>query len=131
MNDLKEDLEKKTIHFSKYQTTISTGEVFYRFVDKGDDPLRPTGRESRFVSEPDNLCFEEYRRVYYNNEFERMPSLATGGFAMTNTFSIAAKEIQEPQNKDWWMLKLTRNFVAIDLRLLCEDKRIPFDKAKE
>ena len=131
MDDLKEDLDNNRIDFGKYQTTLYTGEVFYRFVDKGDDPLRPTGKKSRFVSEPDNFPFEEYREAYYKNELAQMPTLGTGGISLAECFPTAVKEVPEPFDKDWWELRLTKNLSVVDLEALCKDKRIPFELAKE
>lgn len=131
LDDLKEDIEGDRVDFKRFQVIINPGYVLYRLVDKNEDPLRPTGRKGRFVSEPDNFSFEEYRRAYYQELWESMPALGTGAFTGSVRPYTPMKEVDMPQDKDFYALTLTKDVRVHDFETMRKSMRISLVSCKE
>lgn len=131
LDDLEEDIERDKIDFTKFHKTVRAGETFYRLVDKDDDPLRPSGKKGRFVSEPDNFPFEGYRSAYYQQLWKSMPLMGTGAVTMSMNPVTPAKEVQMSQDKDFYELRLVRDISVFDFESMRIKMRIPFDDSKQ
>ncbi|KKQ66883.1 MAG: hypothetical protein US89_C0022G0006 [Candidatus Peregrinibacteria bacterium GW2011_GWF2_38_29] len=131
LDDLREDIESDRIDFTRFPKIIHPGETFYRLVDRNEDPLRPSGRKGRFVSEPDNFPFEGYQRAYYQELWKSMPVLGTGAFTMSFSPLTPVREVRMPQDKDFYALTLTKDITVLDFESLRQSMRISFDSSKE
>lgn len=131
LNDLKEDIESYKVDFAKFQRTMPIGITFYRLVSKNEDPLRPSGRKGRHVSEPDNFPFEEYREAYYQELWKTMPVMGTGAVTMSVNPITPMKEVSMPQDKDFYALTLTKDITIFDFELMRKSMRIPLAHCKE
>lgn len=130
MNDFGDDIDKKKIDFNKFLTEIKAGHHFYRFVTKDDDPLLPTGRRGRFVSQREDVSLDDYRKLLNMGYDAEAFSVGSGAIGTIKSVATGYKEVENPENMDLYKLTLTAPLLVIDFERLRKAKRIPLRYTK-
>ena len=106
------DLNLSNIDINKHKIIIPLGTKIYKFTPKEKDPLKPTGKESRFVSEPEGFSMEKYSREWDGGN---AMCAGTGGCYFSETISLAALEAGNTENKYAYEITLKSDTELIDL----------------
>jgi len=113
-----DDINLDSIDFNKHRITISRSTKLYRAVYKGADPLTPTGKKSRFATEPLGYTMESYQVAY-----ERGVAVLAG--TGTNCFceSLPAAILEAGgslDDKDVYELIIKLDFDVVDMDSVCK-----------
>lgn len=57
-----DDIDLDLINLEEHKTILPKGIELYRYVFKGSDPLQPSGKAGRFVSEPPDFSLEKFAK---------------------------------------------------------------------
>lgn len=107
-----DDIDLNKVDFAKHKLTFHSGTVLYRIVHAGTDPLQPTGRYSRFVTEP--MGFEPSKVLL------RVPGYAhTGAACYSPCLVTACLEARDLKNKDIYKITLKSDIEINDLDSIC------------
>lgn len=105
-----EDIDLDKVDFDKYKITVYAGSKFYRIVHQGTDPLAPTGRWSRFVSQP----------MGFDPSKVRIGTQAhTGATCYSNTPITACLEVGDLTGREMYQITLKSDIEAVDLDSIC------------
>jgi len=112
-----DDIDINSIDLSKHKITLHKGDTFYRFAWKGDNPLKPTGRHSRYVSEPLGFDPEKVRLHGYNYPH-------TGGAYYGWDIFVACLEAGDLRKKDLFRITLLQDIEINDLDSICSSEGV-------
>jgi hypothetical protein len=114
-----DDFNFDGINFNKHKITILKGAVMYRFCHKGSDPLKPTGKASRFASEPGGYTFEGYSQAFDKGVTNAI-LVGTGSTYFCETIPTACLEVGSTQKKDLYKITLKKDIELINIDSICE-----------
>ncbi len=104
------------IDFTKHKITIGPGTKLYRSVPPGAYPLKPTGREMRFVTEPPG--FEPASYV------PGVVAMGTGALCFSFSLGVSRLETKEKEIKDEYEITLNSDIEVHDLDSICEEQGV-------
>lgn len=114
---------------NKHKIIIPAGTKLYRIVLKGTDPLKPTGKASRFAKEPPGYTIEKYQEA-----FEKGMSIpvGTGANCYCESLPTAILEVGgKVKNQDIYMITLKSDIEVVDMDSICRAEGISKPITKE
>lgn len=119
MNNKKVDeINLDAIDLNKHKTTIPTGTMLYRIVAAGADPLKPTGKTSRFAKQPPGYTFERYQAALENG---KAILVGTGANYFCESLPTAIQEVGgDVEGKDVYTIILKSDIEIIDMDSVCK-----------
>ncbi len=113
-----DEINLGAIDLDKHKITISAGTKLYRIVRKGADPLKPTGKASRFAKEPPGYSLEKYQEAL---EIGRAISVGTGASYFCEFLPTAISEVGgNIEGKDVYIMTLKSDIEIIDVDSICK-----------
>jgi len=117
-----DDINIDTIDLSKHLVTVHCGTKLYRIVHKGTDPLIPTGRESRFASQPPQYSPEVYKKAL---GMGTAISVGTGTSCFCESLATAKLEVGgHLQDKQAYEIILKSDITIVDMDSICRAEGI-------
>ena len=117
-----DDIDLDSVDLSKHTKVIPSGTKLYRIVLKGIDPLKPTGKENRFASEPPGYTFEKYQAALQD---DIAIITGTGSTSLCTTVRTARLEIgSDWVNRETYKITLISDIEIVDMDSICEAERI-------
>lgn len=138
LTDLQDDIEHKRIDFNKHLVTIPTGTPLTRLVKEGSNPVIPTGIGEGFPGCRDGHRFVSSQRDFSPELYGIAQDLSvdtitmgTGSIILSMMPITAFKEVDNPQDKDWYELTLKSDIQVVELESICRALRIPYPLGSE
>ncbi len=117
-----DDINLDQVDLSKHLKIIKAGSVWYRIVDKGRDPLIPTGIKSRFSKEPPGFSPEKYKIAW---DAGCSIHIGTGSTCFCQSINTAKKETGENLGgKEIYRITLTYDIEVVDIDSICKAEEI-------
>jgi hypothetical protein len=114
-----DDIDIDEVDLNKHKIKLPSGTVLYRIVLKGADPLKPTGKASRFAKEPPGYNFEEYQAALENGTAIHV---GTGSTCFCESIPTAISEVNHKlDDKDIWKITLKSSIELIDMDSICKE----------
>jgi len=110
-----ENIELDKIVLNQHKILSPRGAIWHRAVYPGWPPLEPTGRESRFVSEPPGFNPSKYAQGL---------TAGTGATCYSFTLETSFKETSEMTEKDVYRVTLLKDIELVDLDSICKKQGI-------
>ncbi len=117
-----EDIDVDTIDLAKHEVTIYAGTKLYRIVPKGIDPLKPTGKASRFAKELPGYSREKYALAYNLGH-----AVLFGTSAVCLSFTPATALLEIGGNNaasDTFEIILKEDIKIINMDSICEAENV-------
>ncbi len=122
MNKKIDDINIDNIELDKHKIVIPSGTALYRAVPIGTDPLRPTGKASRFAKEPPSYTFEKYQAALENGT---AILVGTGANYYCETISTAVMEVGGVlKDKEIYKITLKSNIEVVDMDSICKSEGV-------
>ncbi len=113
-----DDIDIDNMDLSKYKFIIPAGTKWYRTVLKGEDPFLPTGKASRFASEPPGFTVGGYRSALANGQ---TVTAGTGADYFCEAIDTSVFEASGNLNdKDVYAVILKSDIELIDIDAICK-----------
>lgn len=116
MADMGPLLNFDQIDFMKCKVLLAAGTKLHRSVMRGSDPLKPTGRESRFVTEPPGFDPASY--------VPGVVAMGTGALCLSFSLDTSRSETKRLEKRDEYEVTLTRSLELYDLNCICKEQGI-------
>lgn len=117
------DINLDNINLNEHITTIPAGSEWYRIVGTGQDPLKPTGRASRFATEPPQYTPEKYRTTL--DMGLSAIAIGTGANCFCETLPTAFLEAGgNVGNRDVYKITLKSKIKVVDMDSICKTEGI-------
>lgn len=117
-----DEINLDTIDLDKHKITIPAGTKLYRICRKGANPLKPTGKASRFAKEPPSYTFEKYQAALENG---KAISIGTGANYFCVSLPTAIQEVGgDTKDKEVYMITLKLDIEIIDMNSICKAEGI-------
>lgn len=111
-----DDINLDKIDLNQHKKIILAGSVWYRLVHKGTDPLKPTGKASRFACEPPGYSLEKYSKAFDEGI---AISAGTGSTYFCEVINVARAEVSNPEKRDAYKVTLKSDIEVIDIDHIC------------
>lgn len=124
-----DDIGINKINLDKHKIKIPSGIELYRIVPKGADPLKPTGKASRFAKEPPGYTFKKYQAALENGTAIHV---GTGATCYCEAIPTAILEVNNKlEDKDIWKITLKSDIELIDMDSICKAEGVSKPYAAE
>lgn len=120
LDDLSSDIETNKSDFTKHKFTFRKGTIWFRFVYPGNNPIIPTGLETRFVSQSPDFIFGLHRPTEFIGS-----TCSTAATGYLQTYSLAFKEADNADIKDQYKITLLEDIELTDMDSICKARRVP------
>ncbi len=117
------DIDINKIDLNKHKIIIPKGTALYRVIEKGRDPLIPSGKECRFAKEPQQYTPEKYAEEYKQGHGALV---GTGNICGSFCLEVAIKESGGyVKNPVTYKITLKLDIEAVNMDSICVDEGIP------
>jgi hypothetical protein len=118
-----DDIDVSSLDLSKHILILPAGSIWYRIVDKGQDPLEPTGKAGRFSKEPPHYTptlYKIVRRIFGNASL-----VGTGSTCLCTAIATAQLEVGGSlEGKSVYRITLLSDIEIIDIDSICKSEGI-------
>lgn len=117
-----DEINLDAIDLNKHKIIVPAGTMLYRIIPTGADPLKPTGKTSRFAKQPPGYIFERYQAALENG---RAILVGTGANYFCESLPTAIQEVGgDVEGKDVYMITLKSSIEIIDMDSICKAEGI-------